>query len=323
MFNDMFNMFGSGVVGGAPISISRTAFSNPTTGVTYTVPSNAQWLYVKAWGAGGGGVQGGYNRNGGAGGFMKALIPVTPSETLQVRVGGGGLRSNSTTSSSAGINGGGNGGARTNNNRAAGGGGYSGLFRSSTALLIAGGGGGAGDIFFSSNVQSFAGSARFPQATDAAAHQTRANMQGRGGSQTSNGSGGIGTNNGSSGSSLQGGAGASFSGSNVVAAGGGGGGWRGGGGGGSHSSDGTAGGGGGSSYSDTANNEQVYYSNAGDFNAIDPLAASDIDYLNNETSARQATAVGGKENQNNPKHGGNGLIVIYAYVNKPAIQFLP
>jgi hypothetical protein len=103
---------------------------------TFTAPATAQWMHVKAWGAGGNGEK---DCNGGMGGYAEAVYAVTPGQALIVIVGGAG---------SAGQMfdyrfGWGN----------SGGGGLSGVFTGAAlvdenawdrALVIAGGGGGDG-----------------------------------------------------------------------------------------------------------------------------------------------------------------------------------
>lgn len=59
----------------------------------WVVPSGIQYIFVKMWGAGGGGGSYGGWRNGGeggAGGFSHGLIPVTAGQTITIRPGGAG-----------------------------------------------------------------------------------------------------------------------------------------------------------------------------------------------------------------------------------------
>ncbi len=123
----------------------------------FVVPTACQSIEVKAWGAGGGGS--GYGdplTAGGAGGFVRTRISVTPGETLIIRVGHGGFSAahqavvcTSQPSYCDGIprtwpfeiyGGGGKGAFRTSGN----GGGASSVLRSQTELVVVGGGGGAG-----------------------------------------------------------------------------------------------------------------------------------------------------------------------------------
>eukprot|EP00050_Salpingoeca_kvevrii_P004505 m.254803 g.254803 ORF g.254803 m.254803 type:complete len:791 (-) comp11007_c2_seq3:3620-5992(-) len=114
--------------------------------VDYVVPSGTTSLRVVAWGAGGGG---GFERNSGttyagAGGFVEAVLPVTPGEVLTIRVGGGGLKRNGTVGGAGGWNGGGNGGSVASGYGGGGGGGATALYRGDELLLVAAGGGGMG-----------------------------------------------------------------------------------------------------------------------------------------------------------------------------------
>jgi len=118
-------------------SSNSQTFTTPTASGTFTVPAGIYQIYATMVGAGG--------RGGAAGGYVEALISVTPGETLTVRVGGtGGSTTSEDTYTTAGINGGGRGYCATAGSgiTAYGGGGYSGIFRSTTPLAIAGGGGG-------------------------------------------------------------------------------------------------------------------------------------------------------------------------------------
>lgn len=128
---------GTAVAGGFIYSVggvgSGTPFSTPygTAGSSsYVVPAGVNYVTVKVWGAGGAGGNGsgstGTGGNGGGGGYAKAVIAVTPGETLTVDVGSGGADSGTVSS------GGGNGG------------GYSAVRRGGTFLVQAGGGGGGG-----------------------------------------------------------------------------------------------------------------------------------------------------------------------------------
>lgn len=127
---------------------------------TYTVPTGITSINVKAWGAGGGGVdflyyplQGG----GGGGGYATGTIAVTPGQVLTLVVGQGGISATSSgTASLAPTFGGGGAGGSTvavgtplNQARARGssGGGMSAVFLAGgntpgNARLVAGGGGG-------------------------------------------------------------------------------------------------------------------------------------------------------------------------------------
>ena len=111
----------------------------PCAAQTYTVPSGVSWLTVDALGAGGA-KNAGTSSPAGKGGRVKATIPVTPGETLQVNVG--------CSPSNTTLTGGWNGGGSTGTAPGAGGGGATDIRRGGGALanrvLVAGGGGGAG-----------------------------------------------------------------------------------------------------------------------------------------------------------------------------------
>lgn len=118
--------------------VSKLVYATPTTGTSFVVPAGVTSITVKGWGGGGGGATNsrietaykGEGGNGGGGGYATATIPVTPGETLTIKVGGAGAFGQSNHP--------------TNGGRGGGGGGYTGLFRGATPLLIAGGGGGGG-----------------------------------------------------------------------------------------------------------------------------------------------------------------------------------
>lgn len=115
-------------VGGGEGSASMNSYRTQGS-YTYTVPAGVTSITVKTWGGGGGGAAGsagsGRGGHGGGGGYSKAVITVTPGETLDVLVGTGGA-------------------SAAANSRGGNGGGFSALQRSGTDLLKAGGGGGGG-----------------------------------------------------------------------------------------------------------------------------------------------------------------------------------
>lgn len=118
---------------------------------TYTVPSGCTLLTVECWGAQGGNSGsnfGGPGSLGGKGGYAKALIPVTPGETLTVSVGGKGAYDSSGTGTTAG---GWNGGGTVIKTHGGSGGGATDVRQGGTALtnrivIAGGGGGGSADI---------------------------------------------------------------------------------------------------------------------------------------------------------------------------------
>jgi len=112
--------------------------SYPTAGLgqTFMVPAGVTSIQVKAWGSAGAAYNSddiSYPNTGGAGGFARATLTVTPGETLTVDVGGSGV------GKAGGINGGGS------SSGEAGGGGMTDIKRDTTYLVIAGGGGGSGN----------------------------------------------------------------------------------------------------------------------------------------------------------------------------------
>lgn len=217
-----------------PILVPHTdVYSYSGAEVLWVVPAYCTSITVYAWGAGGGASA---NARSGGGGFVTGSIPVTPGETLKIRVGRGGIFNRYTGHDAPGLFGGGAGGNCPTASPWAGyysggqGGDYAGVFRGSTPLLIAPGGGGGGS--------------RYPGQAGAGGGTTGGSSSATGGVSTggTQSSGGVGGNGGNSGTSLLGGNGNSV-GPFKYAGGGGGGGYYGGGGGGEDSS-----GGGGSAF---------------------------------------------------------------------------
>jgi hypothetical protein len=208
---------------------SEQTFS--TTG-TYTVPSNINSLLVYLWGAGGGGC-GDSNNPGlptaGAGAFVTGYLTVTPSESLNILVGGAG-QWNGTVSTVGG------GGAGEGAGKGSSGGGRSAVQRAAADLVTAGGGGGA--AAWNSAGYGLGGAATYSGVSQSG---TGARLSGgAGGSQVAGGAGGA------SNTVPYGSAGTQYYGGSGVA--GGGGGYYGGGGAGYDITGGPAGGGAGSSY---------------------------------------------------------------------------
>ena len=208
---------------------------------SWTVPEGVTSIYVKMWGAGGGGGNVGgwnYGANAGGGGYAGGELTITPGESLTFIVGKGGIKGSETVT---GWHYGGGACHRgcTGNRYGGCGGGRSEIRRDSTSLIIAGGGGGGGSS--RAGVNNFGGAGG---GTDG--QRGNAGYQGShpgGGTQSAGGSGGSGSSNGEAGTQYQGGRSAS-----ACYGGGGGGGWYGGGGGGYTETNGMSGGGGGSSY---------------------------------------------------------------------------
>lgn len=105
---------------------------------SFAVPAGVTSVRARVWGAQGG------NDRGGLGGYVDAVVPTTPGETLMVVVGGRG--GDAADGGDGGFNGGGNG--WTGNATTAGGGGASDIRRDGThpedRIIVAGGGGGPG-----------------------------------------------------------------------------------------------------------------------------------------------------------------------------------
>lgn len=256
---------------------------------SWAVPSGVTSISVKLWGGGGGSnyESGSPAAKGGAGGFVKFTVSVTPGESLTVKVGGKGNN------------------AGTGGRRPGAGGGMSALLRSATYLGIAGGGGGAGG-YGDGNSDSWGGSGG-----DTTANAGESNPYSNGGGAGSQSAGGTGGTPGpaGNGSSLQGGDGYGASlttlggwpgggnSSSVGEHGGGGGaGYYGGGGGGGGGTWG-AGGGGGSSYTVGSATSVVHIKSA----ANDTSAPG-----TGETGYVAPVAVGGL----NFTDAGNGLVYI-------------
>jgi hypothetical protein len=165
-----------------PFSTKVTYTSNST----FTVPSGISVVRIKAWGGAGG--RNAYGGNGGAAGFARADIVVTPANVLLIAVGGGGV------SATNAVNGGGKGTAS--------GGGYSGVFINNLASvantkIIAGGGGGkmAGSPNtggFGGGLTGATGGYSVPSSAGVGGTQTTgfAQLQGGNGGGSGNGGGG-------------------------------------------------------------------------------------------------------------------------------------
>lgn len=208
--------------------------------VSYVVPAGVTQLTVDCYGARGGNYT--TYAQGGFGGYVRAIVPVTPGETLTIRVGQQGQSLGYSTSTSAG---GYNGGAPGYGTGGAGGGGQSDVYRSSTPLMIAGAGGGAaGGSPYAARPDGGAGGGLIggTGVTNTAA----GSAGGTGGTQSAGGTGGGGfTGNGTQGA---GGQGSNTTTSSYQGGGGGAGYWGGGGGGYGGGNTAGSGGGGGSSY---------------------------------------------------------------------------
>lgn len=241
--------------GGVGSSATTTTSFTTAGNDSFVVPSGITSITVKAWGGAGGGGAGngnsGVGGTGGGGGYAKAVINVTPGETLTLRIGAGGAKA-------------------TANQRGGSGGEASKVQRSSTILVEAGAGaGGGGRRGNTSGTEGDGGAGGGTTGQQGRAGST--GPPGLGGTQSAGGTGGNGTGDGATGVSQGGGNGSGTTacnnnvtgtGSNGTGGtggtftttcqggGGGGGGYYGGGGGATSSSNNTSagGGGGGSSY---------------------------------------------------------------------------
>lgn len=134
---------GRGFWGGGGTQLLRTDTLTSGTTTAFSVPVNAQYAWVKLWGAGGGNASGG--GNGGKGGYVEALVPISALLTYYYSIGTAGANE------SSGISAGGSpaGGDGRGTGRAAGGGRTEFYHTSQTQanmLALAAGGGGGGTV---------------------------------------------------------------------------------------------------------------------------------------------------------------------------------
>lgn len=265
----------------------------------WVVPAGVTYIYAKVWAAGGGpGGAGGWGTGapGGSGGHTRAIIPVTPGQTLQMvvpRGGYGGQTAGGWPGGGAYSSSGGNYGAT--------GGGYAGIFLTSHAtgnqLLIAGGGGGGGASRGGPLNEGGPGGGLIGLDGESP-FSGYYSYRGRGGTQSAGGVGG-----GTSGSQWQGGQASAY--------GGGGGGGYYGGSGGSYVEDRTmAGGGGGSGFIHSSCYFAETFAGKGRF----PYAHSDPDLSGDASYIGVRIAHGGGYSINNSTQqgaGGPGRIVVY------------
>lgn len=297
-------------------------FSSVTSGTNIRVPLDVRNLYVKVWGAGGGGGAG-YNTSGdiaGAGGYIEGTITVVPGEELIIRVGSGGQGGQDTSGGAGGTNGGGNGGDGNPDGPGnpvaggGGGGGYTGVLRPGDIVLVVaagGGGGGSGDDTAFPGEEGGEGGGNIGEdgtaSTSGAVPQTDA--AGKGGTQSAGGAAGTGINQiiePTDGDYLQGGEGGFGAAISRGGGGGGGGGYYGGGGAcaATQPDTGGSGGGGGSSFL----KEGVLISNLTG-SGMTPPNTGDGDYI-------AGVGVGGTAGAGDGApidaggDGGDGLIVI-------------
>jgi hypothetical protein len=256
---------------GASVGSATTVVKSYTgSNQTFVVPGGISTLTFKAWGAGGGG---GGSGSGGGGGFVEESLSVTPSESLNIKVGGGGIHE------SAG------------GSKKGGGGGWTSIDRSATYLAGAGGGGG-GTIHAADDGGPGGG-------TTGGVGSGGRGTQPTGGTQSAGGTAGTG---GGAGSSLTGGT-ADFGPSNDAA-----GGYNGGGGGDGDNTTWTAGGGGGGYYGggsggNSASNDGPGAGGSGYAPAGTNTQGSGVTVANaSDSDYSSGTGNGGSAN-NNGQHG--------------------
>lgn len=279
-----------------PQDKTRVQFTFSASDQSWVVPTGVTNIYAKLWGSGGGGGGPGWSTGsfGGGGGHTRGIVPVTPGETLTIRVPRGGYSQPGATNAPFG------GGSSTgggDNQYGAGGGGYCGLFRGSTPLLIAGAGGGGG-CQTGSYGHNNGGAGGGLTGRRGECGRNNVSFAGGGGTQSAGGTGGSGTSTlGNAGSYLQGGS----VGGNVYGGGGGGGYY--GGGSGSYGASDMGGGGGGSGYVAPSVIMGGTYSGSG----REPAGVDDSDYPASSTSNYTSIGFGGVQTS----HGGDGFLVIY------------
>jgi hypothetical protein len=309
----------AGAGGGIPTEYEYNSYGD----TDFVVPVGITHIWVKMWGAAGGTSPPylGTAAKGGAGAFVKTLLPVTAGETLRVTCGQGGCERGSPYTAERG--GGTNGSGANSGEFGGGGGGFSAVYRYSDTsyLAIAGAGGGAGRKASASASDS---------TCKGGAGGSTAGENGSGGYATAGGGAttsaggsagsGIGfsvtapTDEPTAGSSLNGGvAGHDNDQTNTGGGGGGGGGYYGGGGGGASTgllggiASGAGGGGGSSLYGVSGS---FYSASIG--GTADLPDASDADYPSGGVATGNTTGI-----------GGDGYVKIYTYTSLPAEIDLP
>ena len=288
--------------GGIITPTNKTRYLYGSTGAdqTLVVPVGVSYIFVKMWGAGGGGgVYGGWRQGslGGAGGFSHGIIQVTPGETITIRVGGRGLAVPG--AARAYPDGGGACTSTGSDNRYCASGGGSSSIRvpsqSNTHVIVAGGGGGGGAAA-SYDLNSGGAGGGLVGECGAINPINGSNNNGKGGTQSAGGAGGTGNVGAGNGGSFDGG---DYQ-STATYGGGGGGGYFGGGAGNYNASNSMGGGGGGSGFIHSSVIMGATYTGQ----SFTPPFYNDPD-LAIDTSFRYAR--GGDEGG----HGGHGLVVLY------------
>jgi hypothetical protein len=283
-----------------PTNKTRYVYGHTGANQTLVVPAGVFYIFVKMWGAGGGGGSyGGWRQGslGGAGGFSHGIIPVVPGETITIRVGGQGIPR--PAAARAYPDGGGACTSTGSDNRYAGcGGGSSSILvpsQSNQYVIVAGGGGGGGAVNSFDLNSGGAGGGLIGECGHINGINGNAH-NGKGGTQSAGGAGGTGSYTAGPGGSFDGG---DFQ-STACYGGGGGGGFFGGGAGNYNNSNSMGGGGGGSGRIHSSVIMGATYTGQ----SFIPPFYNDPD-LAIDTQYRYAR--GGDEGGN----GGHGLVVLY------------
>lgn len=302
------NVYGFNVrmspLGYTPVGKTKVAFTMSNSDQSFVVPAGKTYILVKCWGSGGGGGSKGASWTiggfGGGGGFSRGIIPVTPGETLTIRVGRGGysqwVAGGVTTPGPYG------GGTSTSaaDPYCGAGGGYCGIFRGATPLLMAGAGGGGGSsVTVNATINGGAGGGSFGLRGEFS-FTLNGFVVAEGGTQSAGGIGGTGFYAPGNGSAFQGG---SVQGN---AYGGGGGGGYFGGGAGNYNNTSTAtmsGGGGGSGYVGPT----VIFGQSFPGKGIYPAGMDDSDYPASTASVFTSIGYGGTSAFN----GGDSYLTLY------------
>jgi hypothetical protein len=285
---------------------TRQVFQYTGANQTFVVPGGITRIFVKMWGAGGGGGSyGGWRQGstGGAGGYSEAIVPVVPGQSITVIVGGRGRARPG--AERAWPNGGRASTAGGDNQYTANGGASSSIIvptiNSGNPCMYAGGGGGGGSVTgFSRNPGGAGGGLRGEDGYVELTSYTPFTLVGKGGTQTAGGGAGAGGNStGGAGSANLGGD--HQNGNNY--GGGGGGGYFGGGSGAYGTGNSMAGGGGGSGFIHSSLLRAQTLTGVREY----PPCAHDPDAIEFSVGTSTRIGVGGDE----ASTGGHGLVVFY------------
>jgi len=284
---------------------TRVAFQYTGALQSWTIPSNVNYIFVKLWGAGGGGGSYGSWRQGatgGGGGYSEGIVPVVPGQTLYIRVGQNGY---ARWSSNKAYPDGGASSTSTGDNQYCGAGGGSTSIATPNVnannwCMYAGGGGGGGSVNgWGRNPGGAGGGLTGEDGFTELTSYTPYAYVGKAGTQSAGGAGGTGgTAVGGAGSANQGGTT-----QNGNSYGGGGGGGYYGGGSGSYAGSSMAGGGGGSGYIHPSIIRGVTLTGIREY----PAMPNDPDAIAYSLNGINRIGVGGDEGSN----GGYGLAIVY------------